>query len=85
MTAKQSPRRGTGGQTGAGSGTSGNTVAHDLAAWQCWTWRTVHGCGCGRVADCLLYDALPVHATQPCPGQFGAGGQWQPCCWTGAA
>ena len=55
MAAKHSPRRDTGGQqTGAGSGTSGNTVAHDLAAWRCWTWRIRHGCGCGREADCLL-------------------------------
>jgi hypothetical protein len=80
MTAKQSPRRDTGGQTGAGSGTSGTTVAHDLAAWRCWTWRNRHGCRCGRPADCLLYDPLPVHLLQPCPGEFGAGGKWKPCC-----
>ena len=23
---------------------------------------------------------LPVHPPQPCPGQFGGNGQWQPCC-----
>jgi hypothetical protein len=50
------------------------------AAWRCWTWRTVHGCGCGEPADCLLATPLPVHPPQPCPGQFGGNGQWQPCC-----
>lgn len=78
MAAKQTPRRRAGGQTGAGSGTSGNTVADDLATWRCWTWRERHGCGCGQAADCMLRDPLPVHRLQPCPGMFGAGGKWQP-------
>ena len=66
MTAKQTPRRYAGGQqTGAGSGTSGTTVrppADLAAAWRCFTWRTSHGCGCFRAADCLLNEPLPVHA-----------------------
>jgi hypothetical protein len=59
--------------------------AGELAAWRCWTWRAQHGCGCGRAADCLLYDPLPVHAEQPCRGMFGDGGSWRPCCRAGAA
>jgi hypothetical protein len=85
MAAKQTPQRQAGGQqTGAGSGTSGNTVAHDLAAWRCWTWRIRHGCGCGRTADCLLTGPLPVHPAQPCRGEFTPAG-WRPCCGRAAS
>jgi hypothetical protein len=52
----------------------------EAAAWRCWTWRALHGCGCGRAADCQLWQPVPVHAEQPCPGMYGGSGRWQPCC-----
>lgn len=59
--------------------------ADELAPWRCWTHRARHACGCGRPADCLLNDPLPVHEPQPCPGIFGPDGRWQPHCRDGAA
>ncbi len=56
------------------------TVPRELAAWRCWTHRARHACGCGRAADCLLNDPLPVHAPQPCAGQFGEDGRWRAHC-----
>jgi hypothetical protein len=42
--------------------TTTDSVAAEQAAWRCFTWRTSHGCGCGKAADCLLNEPLPVHA-----------------------
>jgi hypothetical protein len=52
----------------------------DPAALRCWTWRTVHGCGCPTADDCLLLAPLPVHDDQPCRGMYGGNGQWHACC-----
>jgi hypothetical protein len=65
--------------TEASVATPADTVS-ELAARRCWTWRTVHGCGCGQAADCQLNSPLPFHPDQPCRGMFGDGGKWQPCC-----
>lgn len=65
--------------------TSARTSVTNLAAYRCWSH---HWCGCSHVGDCRLNDPLPVHEPQPCPGLYGAGGQWMSCCaptGTGAA
>ena len=50
--------------------TTADEAKATVHARRCFTWRTVHACGCGTPADCQLAMPLPVHAEQPCRGEF---------------
>jgi hypothetical protein len=77
--AERRPRREGGAPNDAHGGGNVSAIVTG-AAVRCFTWRTVHGCGCGQAADCQLNSPLPFHPDQPCRGKFGDGGKWQPCC-----
>jgi hypothetical protein len=80
----RAPDKRSGPDTTPGRSQKDSTTADEakatVHAWRCWSWRTRHGCGCPAADDCLLITPLPVHAAQPCRGEFGGGGRWRPCC-----